>query len=353
MKKSTSMIVSLAMVLSLSLNIAAMAQSKGPVQSFIEALEVGEPIYYENLTIVPIYSTQIKDRTAYYALDEALANNWISINELEGGQVPQVMISNNSNKYIYIMGGEILTGCKQDRIVGRDVLIKPKSKNVIVPVYCVEQGRWNYESEKFYSKSNLGTHELRSAAQKGAPEAQSSIWGKVAGYSRRLSVSSETGNYQDIFEDEAVAQKCSVIENHIKDIPNLNRDTVGIAVGLGSRIVSVDIFANPELFRKLWPKIARSSALSSVSESANGTITQNMAAAFLRDLHAKTYQHKTAIDLGYELTVSDNQVNANALVYNGVIHLAAFTPKPDYQSVDDHYKSTDPNHERRIPVIRR
>jgi hypothetical protein len=186
----------MAAVVAAGLTVTAADQVDGlsgeKIQDLIETLEVGEPVYYDNLTIVPVYTTHVKDRSRYTTLDEALDKRWLEITEVDGGRVPQVRLRNRSDKYIFVMGGEILTGCRQDRIVGRDLMIRPHSKNVIVPVYCVEQGRWNYESEEFYSKKNLGTYDLRAEGQKCAGGAQDNIWGHVRSMCDRIGVPSAT-----------------------------------------------------------------------------------------------------------------------------------------------------------------
>jgi hypothetical protein len=296
------------------------------IERLIESLEVGEPVYYEKLTIIPIYTTKVKDHTTYVTMEEAFQKGWLTITELEGGRVPQVRLSNKSKKYIFLMGGEILTGCKQDRIIGRDALIRPQAKNIIVPVYCVEQGRWSHQTREFYSKKNLGTYSLRALAQKASGGAQSSIWDKVTGLNARNRVSSGSQAYQDAYEAPAVRQKIECYERRMQAIPRMYEDTIGVIVGVGGRIVSVDIFANPELFKKFWPKIVKASALTALSSDAGGTITQDDAIDFLRLLHDKEYIEKTAIDLGRELSLVDRYINVNALSYrNVVLHLAAFT----------------------------
>ncbi len=339
----------LALTVALAVQFQAYAEAGREVKEFIKTLEVGEPVYYENLTIIPIYSTAVENTTACATLDEALEKGWLVVSELEGGRVPQVSITNNSKRYIYLMGGEILTGCRQDRILGRDVLIKPHSKNIVVPVYCVEQGRWDYQSEKFYSKSNLGTYDLRREAQTGAPSAQSTIWENIADASSRFMVSSQTDAYQEMYEAPEVKRRVQEIEQRFQNIPQLNADAIGVVVGIGSRIVSVDLFANPDLFRKLWPKLLKTSAFSALDCYQQGSITPEDAADFLRSLHAKHYIQKPAIDLGFEVSVIDGEVNANALVYRqATIHLAAFSQgyatQTPWQYRDE---------ERRVPVMRR
>lgn len=327
----------------------ASAESTSDLTNLIETLEVGEPIYYENLTIIPVYNPQINDRTHYTTLDEALNKNWLEITEIDGGNVPKVRLTNRSNSYIYLMGGEILSGGKQDRIIGRDVLIAPKSRNVVVPVYCTEQGRWQQESATFYSKSNLGTFNMRATAQYAPSNAQYEIWNTISDSNQKMGVNSQTQAYQRLYEDKSVRRKISQHEGHMNNIPQLNRDTVGVVVGIGGDIISVDLFANPDLFRKLWPKILKSSALSAISTDAYGSIDEQDAIQILRRIHDAGYSQNTAIDLGTELSAYNNQVNVNALVHRrSVLHIAAF---PTENRSHDFNRNTNLN--RRIPVMRR
>lgn len=319
------------------------------IRQLIEALEVGEPVYYQNLTIVPVYATRLKDHSHYVTLDEALDRNWLEVKEVKGGEVGKVKLTNRSDNYIYLMGGEILTGCKQDRIVGRDVLIKPGSKNVVVPVYCVEQGRWTYASDSFRSKKTLGPHMLRAEGQKAAEEAQRNIWDDVRYMCERVGVSAPTGRLQSAYESEGTRREIRRFEDKMEHIPHLYPDVVGVVIGIGDGIASVDIFANPDLFRRLWPKLLKAAALSAISHIPHGSITQGDAIGFLRLLHDKRYTEKPAIDLGFELIRVDDELNVNALVYrNAVIHMAGF-PEDE---INCRY-GTHGDHERRIPVIMR
>jgi hypothetical protein len=317
------------------------------IRQLIETLEVGEPVYYENLTIIPVYARRIIDHSEYATLEEALGRKWLEITEVDGGRVPQVKLTNRSDRYIYIMGGEILTGCKQDRIVGRDVLVRPRGKNIIVPVYCVEQGRWAYESESFYSKQNLGTYRLRAESQKAESDAQDNIWSEVETLNRRVGVPSGTSRHQSAYESEAARKEIGRFEEKMEHVPRLYPDVIGVVVGVGDEITTADVFANPYLFKRLWPKLLKSSALSAIGDGGYGRIGQDDAIRFLRTLHDKRYRQKPAIDLGFELCVVDDEVNVSALVYrNAVIHVAGFAEgRVPYRSRTDR--------ERRIPVIRR
>ncbi|OGD10559.1 MAG: hypothetical protein A2Y86_02270 [Candidatus Aminicenantes bacterium RBG_13_62_12] len=325
---------------------ATQADATNPVASLVRVLEVGKPVTVRNLTIVPVYARRIADRTEYVTLEEALKTKAIEITEVDGGRVPQVKISNLSKSVLFLMAGEILTGCRQDRILAQDVLLAPGTKNLIVPVFCVEQGRWTANSTAFTSKENLGTYKLRARAAEQAPAAQSRIWEEVQAQNRNLGVASGTSAYQDAYDKEEHKKAIGGIEKTLADELKLSDDTVGVVVGLGARPVSADIFANAHLFKKQWPKILKSSALSSLHEKHDGVLSQKAAADFLRAFAGREYSRKPALDLGYELESGGAAAMFKALVLReAVIHMAGFPQEPDRMKVVD-------TPEQRMPVIR-
>ncbi len=327
---------------------AAVSQEGGnPVQAMVRHLELGRPVSYGSLTIIPVYLDRVIDRANYATLEDALKNGWITITEVEGGRVPQVKISNLSKKLIFLMGGEILTGCRQDRILASDILLGPGTRDLLAPVFCVEQGRWTHASQSFFSKQNLGTPSLRAKAQERSPAAQSEIWGKIAEENRVMGVSSRTGAYQDAYEKDENRAQIARIEEKMKDIPRLHADTVGVVIGLGNEVVSSDIFANPDLFLKQWPKILKSSALSSLGTARGGSLDRNEAATFLRSFMDRKYRSQAGLDLGLEYSSVDSAANVQALAYNeSLLHLAAFPQE------DDRIKVIGDDRDEPRPVLR-
>jgi hypothetical protein len=227
------------------------------------------------------------------------------------------------------MGGEILSGGKQDRIVGRDVIIGPRKRNRSIPVFCVEQGRWQVKSKQFYSKKNLGTHKLRYRAQSGESATQSKIWGEIAESNERLGVESKTGAYQDAYNEEKLNKRIEEAEKAMQSMAERHENAVGALVAMGAEIVSVDIFMTPSIFRVLWPKILRSSVLSSVVTEEGGTITTEDAARYIGEFVNKSYMTRESVDQGRELYYEDDELCINALIHEGgIVHLAAFPVEP-------------------------
>ena len=78
-------------------------------------------------------------------------------------------------------------------------------------------------------------------------------------------VKSKSQAYQDIYEDKEVKEKIVTIEKDLKKFKNLDNMTIGAIIAVGDKVISLDVFAYPYMFKKFWPKILKSSAFSSVN----------------------------------------------------------------------------------------
>jgi hypothetical protein len=292
------------------------------------SLVLGKAMHFENLTIIPISTLSRSAAISAATLDEALKKGWLRIREIDDGEVPRLSLDNRSSRTIFVMGGEIVTGGKQDRLIGADALIRPYARGIEIPVYCVEAGRWTETSAQFSTKQNLGTWALRSNAQASAPAAQENIWGEVEKMQDRAGSSSATGAYQDIYEDRKLNDRLLAVEAGLKNMPRLAAGTVGAICAVGGKILSMDAFADPFLFERLWPKILRASALSAVTAAADesaGETTRESARQFVQRLSDLRFSESRGVDLGVVLRAEAGNITASALVHDGaVLHLSGF-----------------------------
>jgi hypothetical protein len=77
----------------------------------------------------------------YLTGPEASALGKMEVGELDPPQVPFLAITNLANVPILLVEGEMLVGGDQDRTMNVTVLCPP-NEMTIVPVSCVEAGRW-------------------------------------------------------------------------------------------------------------------------------------------------------------------------------------------------------------------
>src|SRR5208283_5764074 len=81
----------------------------------------------------------------------------------------------------------IVTGGKQDRVVGKDRIIPPKSDPIDLAVFCVEPGRWVASKSDFGSfHSQMAQPSVRRSAM--ADQNQQKVWSEVHSTAQSLAL---------------------------------------------------------------------------------------------------------------------------------------------------------------------
>jgi len=131
-------------------------------------VEIGKPIEYRNLCIIPI-SGEAKAAMVYLLAADAMTNRLLTVTETsEAGSVPELLVTNLAEEMVLLLDGEELIGAKQNRIVNTTVLLKAKSKTK-VRVSCVERGRWRHVSKDF-STGSYAPAGMRAAKSRSVTE---------------------------------------------------------------------------------------------------------------------------------------------------------------------------------------
>src|SRR3989304_4179076 len=102
------------------------------------------------LPLVPLLNMGASDPD-WLTLDEAVSGKTLTVTEVsEGGSVPTLRVVNKGDRAVLLLDSEELVGAKQNRILNTSVLIAA-GQTITIPVSCVEQGRWAYQSRAFTS----------------------------------------------------------------------------------------------------------------------------------------------------------------------------------------------------------
>lgn len=305
--------------------ISLVAQFQGipeALPGYLAALKVGNAVEYKNLRIFPITLTMKFNSKNYTTLDQAMNKGWLKIREMGDGEVNFVEIKNTGSGMVFLLTGEMITGAKQDRMLKEDILLPAASGWVQVPVYCVEHGRWVSVSPEFKSGGLVVPNAVRQRAKMS--ESQSDVWDEVARSQAELGVASGTGTARANYEDEEVQAKLQDYERQLKNLPALSDQTVGVVVATGNRIICVDLFANHELLKKLWPKLLKSYVMDALA-SAKTTVTRDDADDFLSVLDDIQAVSLGTPGLGDLYSLEHRMGKGCALIHSGsVIHLDWF-----------------------------
>ncbi|MCA9069668.1 MAG: hypothetical protein KDA84_12125 [Planctomycetaceae bacterium] len=219
---------------------------------------VGEPVRHEALAVFPLFSDSVGN-VDYHLSDSALADGSLLVEEInESGSVPELLVENKGDVRVLFLEGEELVGAKQNRVLNTSVLVAAHTK-MKIPVSCVEQGRWGYKSQHFNSSGSHSPYKIRHSLKssvtrsikekRGHSSDQGEVWKQVASLNAMHNVESDTWAMSDTFEFHQ-----DKIADYRKEIQYVEGAS-GVAVAVGDRILSVDLFDKPETCQKVWNRL--------------------------------------------------------------------------------------------------
>jgi hypothetical protein len=299
------------------------------VRESLTRLEVGPPTTFANLTLYPLIGGG-EHAPDYATLDEAIQQGWVEVREVSAsGSVPELTVANKGDRAVFMMDGEELIGAKQNRVLNLTILA-PAGKTIVVPVSCVEQGRWASRSvgmatspDTLYSKARLEQVAAvsKSYSRSGRPISdQGAIWEEIASKAMDLSVNSPTGAMRDIYE-----QHRRRVGDYARAFEAVDGQC-GAMFAIGDRLVGFELFEHPDVLRKMLRKIVRSYALDAIqARESDSTPTTKAAEAFLAEVADGRIESFPAVGLGEDARISGRRVTGAALVADDrVVHLCAF-----------------------------
>jgi hypothetical protein len=305
------------------------------------------PVSYENLSIFPVVSASSYDTSYFLTLDEGLANGEVQVREQgsegmvrnrdgvirpaysNGASVNQLVLINRSKRPLLLLAGELVSGGKQDRIIGKDRLVPAGSEPLPLDVFCVEHGRWSagasfkdaktivhpsvreqaavqQDQTRVWSAVRSGTTADVTAGApagiaggSGAGSASPPPAAKLAAPAIAETIESEapTQSYQKIYESRSVR---SSVDTYVEELQRrFARETsgvksehvVGVVVAYGAEVAWSDIFASSDLFHQYWNKLLRSYVVEALARPPYRQVaSRDEAEEFLRRLNGRIHE---------------------------------------------------------------
>lgn len=297
--------------------------------------KVLDPIRQGSLTVFPIVAAKTYPTGEFLTLDEGLHSGEVVVTEAgnvqglirrpgvpairhDGAQVNRLVLVNNSKRPLLLLAGEIVTGGKQDRVIGKDRIVPAESDPIDLGVFCVEPGRWVATSEHFgasgamYGSAGavggvatmMAQPSVRAKAM--GDKDQGEVWAEVRKQQQAVEVEvqnaapaaagevSQTSSYARVMENGEVRKQVDAVakpieQNYESVIHQLrDRKAVGVVVAVNGRIIWADIFASTDLLEKYWPKLVRSYASEAVIVRAKDVdVSVSRAQDFLADMEGR------------------------------------------------------------------
>ena len=298
-----------------------------------------DPVSYENITIFPVVSSSSQDTSPFLTLDEGLSTGEVVVSEQgaagllrsrdgrpipqynTGASVNQLVLINRGKRPLLLLAGELVSGGKQDRIIGKDRIVPAGSDPLPLDVFCVEHGRWTGASSQFVASKTIVHPSVREQA--AVAQNQEEVWDAVrSGSSARarsyaggsagtpalaapprlstdtleatIATAAPTQSYEKIYERSRVGASVDELVEELQR--RFNRATaglkgervVGVVVAYGGDVAWSDIFASGELFDHYWHKLLRSYAVEALARPTyNEVAAVSDAREFLRSLNGR------------------------------------------------------------------
>jgi hypothetical protein len=308
----------------------------GGIDNFIDALKIGDAQIYRNLTVYPLYS-ETSGGNGFMLLDDALETKRFVVTEVdEAGNVPELKVINQLDLDVLILEGEELVGAKQNRIVNASILVG-QNRELVIPVSCVEHGRWQYRGKAFRSGNSSVYAELRKKNMKSVHRSlkasatyradQGEIWDDIYAKEERLSVNSETSAMNDIYKS---------YEKELKEYEEafgFREEQTGFISLINGKVIGCDIFGQSAVLRKVYKKLLRSYIIDALDDFLSGKKTPEAGAelldkrsrSFLANLKKAEREVFAPVGKGQDVRFKSRHLNGFALMNDSsLVHLAAF-----------------------------
>ena len=90
--------------------------------------------------------------------------------------VNQLVLINRSSRPLLLLAGELVSGGKQDRVIGKDRIVPAGGPPLPLDVFCVEHGRWT-GSAQFAAANTIVHPSVRESA--AVDQIQTKVWESV------------------------------------------------------------------------------------------------------------------------------------------------------------------------------
>ena len=305
------------------------------INTLLDSIFIGKPKQSENILIFPLYGkNQDNSNISFFKnLTDAFEDGEVVIKEKEPADVNELSFKNTGAKPVFIMDGEYLKGAKQDRTVNLSILA-PASQEIILPVSCVEAGRWSSSKKPtfdpydklHYAKAKARRHASVSRSFDSSNKAKSNqreVWDHINNKEAIMRQRSNTQSMKDMY-DRNKKRLISITNNLLPD-----NTQIGSLYCVNNEIVGFDIFTNSALHKSYSSKIIHSVAIDAMETIS---IPQDLkidlmeiVISFLEEVKRLEVKRYDSVGLGSVYRGLSRNISASSLTFDEMnIHACAF-----------------------------
>jgi hypothetical protein len=293
---------------------------------------IGSPQQHKALTIFPLVVPEPVE-LPYVLLVDALNAQALRITEVGSGTVPELYAVNEAESAILILDGEQLIGARQNRMTNRSIVLPGKCKTRI-PVSCMEQGRWHFDSEHFTPSPQHSPSAVRRQAREVEAEyaardepvprealarAQSKVWESIADHADAVGCFSETGAMNEMYQLHAAD-----LDTWVGSFPGVQRQ-VGLLAFLGGRPLGMDVIGGCGLYARLHDRLLRGYIMDALGRrGADAEVNAEKAQSYLDGVRSAQRTPSATVGQGRYSVLSGEVIGGELTDEEHVAHLSAF-----------------------------
>lgn len=205
----------------------------------------------------------------YLTFEAAASGNAVEVHELADGSVGTVEAV-TKQQAVVLFAGDTITGGKQNRIINITMWLAANTTTRI-PVSCLEAHRW--ESGSRFSSGRKVDSELRARVNRSVGEQtraeasmpspsgqrsfrsdQGAVWAEISAKESRAGSASPTSALHDLYVRES--GDLDAFSRAFPCPPGAN----GLAVGIGGKLVAVEVFDAPGTLAAQWDRLVEGAA---------------------------------------------------------------------------------------------
>ena len=275
---------------------------------------------FKNLQLIPVrykagkgepFSTVGMSRRPL-SISEALQKRKVKLQEMQyekGADVNWLQLTNHSKQDVIIHSGEVLSGGKQDRMVGETKIVSPGTTDYI-NVFCIEKRRWSKKPKEFKTAGVANSELQKTMNVKGR---QSEVWKEIDRQFSKSTRKSETVSYVELYNNTAEADS-DYIRYFTRKYSETDSSFAGFIFNTGDKIMSTELFATAEATQLAFRNILSSHVQTARSSGAPPTVATPKMKTFLDKFLTDEVTQKTYVTSHGKLQTSDGKV----------VHLVAY-----------------------------
>lgn len=302
------------------------------MEDILNNIEILDTQTYNNMTVIGL---NVPDNNVdLMSLEIGLDMGLVEIKELdEAGSVGEVKVVNNAVTPLLLLDGEEIIGSKQNRIVNATIIIPAKSERII-PVSCVEEGRWAYNTTKFHYSNHMATSRVRRDKQTSVNNSlrnerlfksdQGKVWSNVRDTLYNLNVKSDTNALHDTYN-----QRKTQLESYKKAFKS-NDNQNGLIVYVNGELAGFEIIYNSTRYKEYHEKIIESYVMDALLRQNEDCVKEDFSKEDLIQKIMQTPRESyDSVGEGVDYRIEDEDITGSVVLYNNKLVNASFFRKSD------------------------